>query len=235
MAGRSQTGFVAYLYLMSGPGGLGEKRRDDFLYLAYAADGKYRRSLARLPGFESFTMEVHLPGRPEPLRSQGRPPFSRLPLSWVHGDRFYYGSSYYFEVAVYDLDGEMTQLVGREVAREPVTSAMISDYKKQFSTTSESAPRMVPGVDDLPYPDSLPPYRRLWVDREGWLWIQRYDAPSDTVVTWSVFNPNGRWETDVVVPRTWQIQDIGMDYVLALIRDDLDIERIGRFALSRRE
>ena len=40
---------------------------------------------------------------------------------------------------------------------------------------------------------------------------------------------------DVILPRDWAVQDIGSDYVLAVVENDLDVERVMRFRLSGRD
>jgi hypothetical protein len=37
-----------------------------------------------------------------------------------------------------------------------------------------------------------------------------------------------------VLPEAWQILDIGQDYILALTRDEPDIERVQKHRLHRR-
>lgn len=239
IAGRSRTGFVAFLAPSWGLGPLGEKKRDDFIYLAYGADGSFQRRLARLPGFEAFTMEMRIPGQSEPFRAEGRPPFSKPVSSWVHEDRFFYGSADRYEIAVYDFEGRLTELIRKNVPNQPVTPDIVAAYKKQRLAAAASSPapsaRTVPGLDDLPYPDSLPAYRRLRVDREGWLWVQTYDLPGDTTVIWSVFDRSRRWITDVGLPKAWQVYDVGADYILAVVKDDFDVEHVAKFSLLRRE
>ncbi len=184
-------------------------------------------------------MEVSFPGRTEPRRVEGRPPFARYPVHWIHEDRFYYGSGDRYEIAVHDLQGTVLSLIRKRVPNRPVTPAVVTAYKEQRLAAEATADpagsaRRRYDLDDLPYPDSLPAYRRLRVDRGGWLWVQDYDLASDTTVAWSIFDPAGRWITEMEVPRTWQITDIGADYILTIIRDDLDVEHVVKFALIRK-
>lgn len=88
-------------------------------------------------------------------------------------------------------------------------------------------------LEDSPHPDSLPAYRRIRVDRVGALWVQAYDMPGEQHVTWYVFDRAGRWLSSVIVPRAWQIQDIGKDYVLVLVTNEMDVEVVQMYGLNR--
>jgi hypothetical protein len=52
-------------------------------------------------------------------------------------------------------------------------------------------------------------------------------------VTWYVFDRAGRWLSSVTVPRAWQIQDIGKDYVLVLVTNEMDVEVVQMYGLNR--
>ena len=72
------------------------------------------------------------------------------------------------------------------------------------------------------------------MDTEAALWVQEYDLPWDSVATWNVFDPDGRWLTSLEIPKRLSILEIGVDYVLALTRDELDVERVALFPLHGR-
>jgi hypothetical protein len=72
------------------------------------------------------------------------------------------------------------------------------------------------------------------VDQTGTLWVNAYGMPGADSTTWSVFDADGRWLSDIMLPEAWQILDVGQDYILALTRDELDIERVQKHRLHRR-
>ena len=49
--------------------------------------------------------------------------------------------------------------------------------------------------------------------------------------TWSVFEPTGQLRAEVTMPPKFRPYDIGADFVLGVIRDDLDVERIHMYRL----
>ncbi|HUE97046.1 MAG TPA: hypothetical protein VMN39_10320 [Longimicrobiaceae bacterium] len=235
IAGLSGAGFVAFLDPGAEMGALGEPMRDDWIYLRYRPDGSYAGRLASLPGPEMFTMEVEFPTRPEPFRTRGRPPFAKVPSTWVQAGRFYYGSGDRYEIAVYGLDGALVELVRKAVPNRPVTPAMreADQERRRAAASTRTEPKTRPAGDELPYPDSLPAFRQLRLDREGWLWVQDYGLPGEMLSSWSVFDPAGRWVTDLQLPTRWRILDIGPDYILALMRDEMDVESVHKFGLVR--
>ena len=68
-----------------------------------------------------------------------------------------------------------------------------------------------------------------WVelDGEGNLWVMRAPGPLDEgPYTWLVFSPSGRLLGEVAVPRDFGVQQIGSDWILAVRRDELDVEHV---------
>jgi hypothetical protein len=82
---------------------------------------------------------------------------------------------------------------------------------------------------EVPYAFELPAFASCLVARDGNLWVREahLDDPitagplnDDPLVAskWSVFNPAGRWMSDVTMPAGFQPTDIGTDYVAGRFR-----------------
>jgi len=58
--------------------------------------------------------------------------------------------------------------------------------------------------------------------------VQRFLKPweHDAAAVWLVFDPAGRLLGEVEMPAGLEVFEIGEDYVLGLVRDDLDVERL---------
>lgn len=224
-------GFIAFLAPHNEPRNTAGTWRDTMPYAWWSKDGAYAGSFARLPGFEYFTSEFM--GR----RGLGRPPFSRPPAAWTDNNRLYYGSADRFEIAVYEPPGALRMLIRRDAPRRPLTDAAIAAHKEERMREAPQDPALrrawETSLEDSPHPDSLPAYRRIRVDRVGALWVQAYDMPGEQHVTWYVFDRAGRWLSSVIVPRAWQIQDIGKDYVLVLVTNEMDVEVVQMYGLNR--
>ena len=236
LVGRLDGGFVAFLITPRQPGVMGEVVREPVTYIRYLDDGTYAGEIATLPGFTSYTYEYETPdGRQIPVN--GRPPFAKLPSAWPGEDRLYYGSAEQYEIAVYDSMGSVEMLIRKPVPNQPVTAQLIDIYKTTTMAGAPDDPAQRRLWDQMinraPYPEAFPAYRRLRVDRLGALWVQGYNLPGADSVTWSVFDRDGQWLSDVTIPEPWQVLDIGADYLLLLVRDELDIERVRRHSLVR--
>ena len=91
-------------------------------------------------------------------------------------------------------------------------------------------------VEDIPpfrEDQTLPAISGLVVDREGNVWAEACDPELGNARTWSVFEPGGELLAEVTMPPRFRPYDIGADFVLGVIRDDLDVERIHMYRLHR--
>ena len=238
ITGRFAGGFLAFLSPHFEPGPLGAVRRDSLEYVRYGGAGEYLGRIARLPGFERYTAEIERPGRGTSFLGESGRPFGKPPLAFTDGQRFYYGSADRYEIEVRDPSGALRMLIRRPDAGRALTPDILDRYiaDRRAATPSDPAQQraLERYLDNAPFPDSLPAYRRFRVDTEGMLWVQEYDLPWDTVATWNVFDTGGRWLTNVDIPKRLSILDIGADYILGVTRDELDVERVDVHALRRR-
>jgi hypothetical protein len=237
MAGRMAGRFVAFLLdERTAEGALGSLRRDSVAFILYTSEGRFAKRIDRLPGFTRYIGEI--PDRMgRKLRTVLSPPFAPSFAAWPQGDRFFYGDTERGEVAVYDTTGTLRQLVRRQGPRRAVTPEMIEQFRKSRLATVGTDPARLRQFEEqfraVPFPDTLPAYRSFRVDRSGMLWVQEYQPRGAPSVTWSVFDPDGRWTTDVTVPGSWEILDIGRDYLLTRETNELDVERVRMYRLTR--
>ncbi|TVR66857.1 MAG: hypothetical protein EA422_01010 [Gemmatimonadales bacterium] len=101
-------------------------------------------------------------------------------------------------------------------------------------------------LDGAPEPavlPSLPAFLHLVSDREGHLWVQEsfdnrdpddweFGAPRGSAV-WRVLSPEGEWLGSVRMPDRFRPMAIGIDWVLGVKTDDLDVEFVRLYGLSR--
>jgi len=231
VSGMSNEGFMAFHAPHCESVAASGTWRDTTTYTWWSKEGKYTGNSVRLPSFEVFNTEFR--GR----RMAGRPPFARPPAAWNDSNRLYYGSADRFEIAIYELPGALKLLIRRDAPRRAVTDAIIASYIAERMQEAPQDPAMrrewENSLRQSPYPDSLPAYRRIRVDRAGALWVQDYDVPAEQDVAWHVFDRAGRMLSSVTLPRAWQIQDIGRDYVLVLARNELDVQVVRMYGLRR--
>jgi hypothetical protein len=236
MVGPLHDGFVGFVATPWEPGALGEVTRERLTYVRHDAEGRYAGEIARLPGFTSFTSSWVGPDGAE-QRIQSRQPFGPMDAAWPAGDALIYGSADRYELAVYDEAGSLRKLIRRTAPLRPVTADLIAAHKAETMARAPADPATrrswEESVNSAPHPASLPAYRRIRGDRSRMLWVQEYDVPGDAMVTWSIFDAEGRWLADAALPAAWRVLDIGDDYILALVRNELDVETVRRHPLER--
>lgn len=237
MVGPLDDGFIMALFPPFGTRTVGEVWRDPITYIRYRSDGSYAGELATLPGHVLFTQLYRTPDGSE-VEGPGRPPFSPAPAAWAAGDRLIYGPGDRYEIASYDTAGALTMVVRRPQPRLPVTNQIIAADKARIMADAPDDPvarrNWEASIDAAPFPDSLPAHRRIRMDRAGMLWVQDYVPPGEDSVTWSIFDEAGIWQAELTIPADWQVLDIGEDYMLVLVTDELDVERVRRHTLHRK-
>ncbi len=155
-------------------------------------------------------------------------PFAPRTLYAAGGDRVWVTRTDRAELAAYTLDGTLVMLV-----RFPAEPVAITDGDRAAFRASVE-PRINPNrradferwFAEVPYPSVKPVASALVTGPQGTVWLERavpFDAPN---VTWSVFGADGTLLGDVPFPPRTELLEIGASHVLALWRDDLDVEFI---------
>src|SRR5690606_17712139 len=86
---------------------------------------------------------------------------------------------------------------------------------------------------EVPKPVRYPYWGSAIVDLAGNLWVSSYGSPSAPRV-WTVFDTEGRRISQVQLPPKLRVTEIGADYVLGVEQDDLDVEYVRLYPLTRR-
>jgi hypothetical protein len=63
-------------------------------------------------------------------------------------------------------------------------------------------------LDATPFPDRVPALRRMFVDRDGRLWVEEYPAARSTRQRFRVYAPDGRLHANVVGPDRGRVLDV---------------------------
>ena len=86
-------------------------------------------------------------------------------------------------------------------------------------------------------PKELPSHgSRVLVATDGHVWVEESRSPADAASTaeWSVFTADGILLGQVALPLRFVPHEIGVDYVLGVWRDALDVEHVQLFGLLKR-
>jgi len=137
----------------------------------------------------------------------------------------------------------MYDLAGSPIAEyrwNPDGRARVSDVWREY--TEESLGHM--GQEDLqmyrhfyslelPLPEYIPVVNGLNVDPEGNVWVERVTPPGRSHRTWTVLSSEGVHFGDVDFPPDVAVLEIGLDYVIGLHIDELNVERIHVYSLLK--
>ncbi|MEZ4415603.1 MAG: hypothetical protein R3E10_07590 [Gemmatimonadota bacterium] len=230
-------GFLAFLLEMRPPGVLGAVERDPIRFVRYGPDGKFSNQVFEGLGYSYITYLWKRPDGTED-KTRGRPPFSRNPVAAVGNERLYFADNEAYSIAVLTPEGTLQSFIRRPELGRALTTEMVEAYKAASLAGAPEDPevrrRWKETLDDAVYPEYLPWIRQMLIDRIGMLWVQEYVPQTALEATWSVFDPSdGHWLGDIVLPMAWQVLEVGADYVLAVVPDDFDVERVRRYALYR--
>jgi hypothetical protein len=233
--GRLHGGFAGFLMTPFERGPIGEVREATWRYVRFHEDGRYAATIAELPGFRTYTRVVQRGGEEFHTGRAGR--CSRRSRSRrPQGDRFYYGPGDRYEIAVFDSTGAL-MLVRKMVEPRPVTSdiaARTGRRRWHVHRTTRCASRMgaqhrrsagrihaadAPRHPRGPHRQPVGPELRDGVERVFVVVRLRRGRPVARATS--------------TIPESWQIMDIGSDYVLTLWRDELDVEHVRKHRLRR--
>jgi len=142
------------------------------------------------------------------------------------------GFADHFGYEGYDFDGRLVRIVRRPGEPLPVTE-QDREAEREWRRQS-AAPFLRENAENLEFPETHPAYDDLRVDPSGHVWMQitRPDTAADFAV-WSVFDSGGRWTTDVSILADLDIMEIGEDHILGLATDELDVQYVQWYELTR--
>jgi len=227
------------------PGSNGLHLPESLIILLDIESGK-SDTLATLPGagrieFEGFSFEV---------------PFGSLPYIAVGGGRLWFGRSDRTLINGVSTSGGRLPPVLLPQPRVPVTREHRRLYRDFDAGVWSGISRVSQQVVSrhharVEFPDSLPAFQGLLIDESGNLWVQEYQPRwSQGDYRWEVFDPSGRWITQVTVPfgllsqckRTspyggcrYNILEVGEGYLLTAHRDELGVQRLKKFRILKDE
>jgi hypothetical protein len=85
----------------------------------------------------------------------------------------------------------------------------------------------------MPCPATKPAFGEILSDEVGNLWVGEWTSYPLTPERWTVLDRSGRWLGEVVMPGRFLPFVIGEDWVLGVEWDDLDVEYVVLYPLSK--
>lgn len=169
----------------------------------------------------------------------------RLPqATW--GDLFVVGPTDRYELKAFTRDGTLAWIVRRDHETRPVTSADIDAHIEEIIsppypddwTESQIEAYQVEQRQRYraaPIVEHFPAFASVMGDAVGHLWVEEYELPGEERPgsLWTVFDPEGRVLGFVETPEGLEIHEIGEDYLLGRVRDELGVEYVQVWPLER--
>jgi hypothetical protein len=200
----------------------------------YSPDGMHLNHIGELP--HGLNWGFSLGGGPSGF-AYTTAPFSIFPPPHAtDGETVFLGDGTLPEVREWSPEGELLRIVRWGAEPRAVTSAIRDRYRDmrlEAATTPEFRQSTEAMLDGLVFPDYLPVYETLLMDSEGLLWVKPYSPQWEDGRIWWVLDRSGRWLGEVTVPAGVTPLDVGEDYILATVRNQLDVERVLLYGLNR--
>ena len=189
------------------------------------ADGQLIRTLGWILG----------PGQYANPRGGGGPEPLGVAIGFaLSGDRLFISGGPEFRLDAIRLDGTRewtlsSSILGDRVDRDAYLGSIRPDDATEDEMRTFEARWL-----DRELPTHLPALRGLLVDAVGNIWIEQYPAPyRDDDVRWFVVSPDGEWLAQVFVHAGMEVKSIGTDHLLGILTDDLGVQRVARFDLTK--
>jgi hypothetical protein len=156
--------------------------------------------------------------------------------------RAYAGQSDAFRIDVVDPRGTPMMSIRRNTPPRPVSgddlrrarAAALSDRRDRDAQISRMTGAPAPAsAEPLPSRPTMPAFDHLIVDSEGYLWVRDFVVDRAAPSRWSIFDASGAWLGTVELPPGLYVSQIGPDWVLGRTKDELDVEHVRLYRLSR--
>lgn len=199
--------------------------------LLYDLEGTRGDSIGSTPGAESYVTEV----------LSGTPLFVRQALVETHEGRIYSGASDHLQVEELDSGGDTVRILRIPDFPLSLTAQQVEaerqarlDIPLPQGVTSRP-PHIVEALENMPSPTTRPAYRSMRVDATGAIWLRPFLGFSEEggPEHWLVLGPDGAWLGSVEIPEDFRIMDIGIDEILGVWIDELDVQHPQVRRLSR--
>ena len=215
----------------------------DFLLLE--GDGSLRAELGTHPGAEEFQYKDET-GFPPYYFWMHDPPFQQSIVWGVWDGLAIVSNTDRYEIRAYGADGSLARIVRRDHAVRTPTEADLDWYKADYLdgiTDDDFRQRLLAVLDELTLPSSFPAFSPIEmyeigikVDALDYLWVREYRLPGDESdrPLWTVFDRGGIVQGFIETPPGLVIYEIGEDYILGKVFDELRVEYVQVWPLERR-
>jgi hypothetical protein len=144
-------------------------------------------------------------------------------------DRIYVGSGD-GSIQILDGAGRVRVLLQTDVPRRAVDSRIREAEIRQYRALGTPGAQAI-DRSSLPFPDSVPGEVPFLVDAADRLWTIDYPIGRDPARRLRVYARDGSFVGTIVQPPRFYIFDAGMDWILGMRMDELDVQRVELYSL----
>ena len=199
------------------------------------ADGQVLASLGPFPG-----SEMHTSGSGN-VFSIMTIPFTRSTRTTAWAGLFVVAPNDTYEIRAFEPVGALSRIVRRDhalVAPTPTHTDAEIERRVALRPPEQQAERrqeLRRTFEEVPIAETFPAFDQIVADALGHLWVEEYDLPGEprTNPLWTVFDPEGRALGFVETPAGMNVYEIGADYILGRVTDDLGVEYVQVWSLMR--
>ena len=189
-------------------------------------DGTPLASLGEFPGSEFYAIFA-----PDGSLQGGMPhPFGRGTVGAKWGALVAIGVQDVYEIRAFAADGALVRVVRRrgDVPR-PSQADLDEFYAERYADyPDEERTEALNAVRDMPLVDAYPAFSQILSDRAGYLWVRAYQTS-----VWTVFDAEGRIQGLIETPPGLRTFEIGADFILGWVYDELGVEYVQLWSLTR--
>ena len=146
-----------------------------------------------------------------------------------------------YSIEAYDSDGSLRRIIRLARGPRPVTDEVKADHEARLRAqfTSPENEEWLRRKLAVPYPSHLPAFDRLHADPEGNVWArqQRFGAEDGiagaTTHEFFVFGADGRFFGVIELPGSLEVYQIGTDFLLGKVSDELDVDRVHLYQIDK--
>ena len=174
------------------------------------------------PGWEEYTNDI----------LSAAPLFRKSSVLDTHGDRIFVGSSDHMQIEELNASGDTVRILRIPDFPLALNAEQVRAEREARLNiplppgVSALPPYYVDAMEDLPSPETRPAYARMLVDPTGAIWLSPFRGMSEGggPEPWLVLGPDGNWLGGVEIPEDFRVTDIGVDEILGIWTDELDVQ-----------
>ncbi|MEQ9398019.1 MAG: hypothetical protein RJQ04_02515 [Longimicrobiales bacterium] len=165
-----------------------------------------------------------------------RSPYTRRYVLGTHGRQVIMAPSEHFELRFWTRSGDLARIVRlAERPYVPTAADRAAELDRRLQDVPEERRAGIRTMyQELPIPDTLPAMAGVMVDELDHVWVEPFRlATADGPTRWIVLGPAGQVVATAALPQDMTVHQIGADFVVGRVTDDLGVERVEVWPLRR--